>query len=253
MKSPGVYRIFNKINKRSYIGSSSVDWRGRRNNHVCLLRKGVHSSSKLQEDWIKHGPEAFEFFNICECPPDKVLDLEEAACKTYNAFDDNLGYNTAKISGPRFRGGRPAGERKIRFSRLISLKNAKKISELFKIPEGELIQIEHGYSSGWRVGWKEEHKDKNPIIGMRDICPNEANFYNDIELFNITMSEPREMSKVTELDKLRRENYKIVSDAEALKIKNETEIQELRMEIDRMEIMDLNEDASYSTPRRMMV
>lgn len=55
----GIYLIVCTRNKKSYVGrSEDIDKRIR--NHFYTLRKGIHQNVKLQHDYDKFGPEAFE-------------------------------------------------------------------------------------------------------------------------------------------------------------------------------------------------
>jgi len=127
MKSPGVYRIFCKATKRNYVGSSSKDWRNRRNGHIFLLKHGKHPSKKMQEDWNKHGPDQFSFILVCECPSDRAIELERAASVEFKAFCPEMGYNTMPISDNRFNAGR-RGSGLVRFSAMVRPETAERLA-----------------------------------------------------------------------------------------------------------------------------
>lgn len=55
----GVYRIYNTVDKKSYIGSSS-DVGKRLHEHITELRNGTHPNYRLSEGWRRDGPSAFE-------------------------------------------------------------------------------------------------------------------------------------------------------------------------------------------------
>lgn len=57
---PAVYRIRNKYNGDSYIGSASR-YSMRIGGHMSLLRKGKHHSKRLQESFNKLGFDGFVF------------------------------------------------------------------------------------------------------------------------------------------------------------------------------------------------
>lgn len=192
MKSPGVYRIFNKATKRSYVGSSSKDWANRRNGHLCLLRNGKHPSKAMQKDWNKYGPESFVFFLVAECGPEGVLALEEAACKEFGCFDKDRGYNNKPISGPRFRGGRPCGG-KIRFSRMVSHAKAKKISELLDLDDETFISLELGSSSG--VVYRH-----NGSIKVSGLSEPDAGIFGTKDMVDKVNAELKEIVKAHESD-----------------------------------------------------
>ena len=56
----GIYKIFNTSTGKSYVGSA-VDIDRRWADHKKLLKQGNHHSKKLQNSWLKHGQECFEF------------------------------------------------------------------------------------------------------------------------------------------------------------------------------------------------
>lgn len=106
VKSPGVYRIFNKITRKNFIGASLKDWRGRQAHQLCMLRKGAHPCKALQEDWSKYGEQAFEFHLFSEC---KEEDLKEKLSQAQAAFLWFGGYNEEKYPN-RFSAGRLKNE-----------------------------------------------------------------------------------------------------------------------------------------------
>lgn len=55
-----IYIIINLNNNKCYIGST-VNFRKRKNEHLRMLRKGIHHSSHLQKSWDKYKEESFVF------------------------------------------------------------------------------------------------------------------------------------------------------------------------------------------------
>ena len=95
-----VYKIQNTETGQVYIGQSTA-YKGRWNTHKSRLRRNKHSNPKLQEDYNKYGPDAFEFKIIKEFPPDTTSDIllkEEIKMITeYNQRGENL-YNIIRES-----------------------------------------------------------------------------------------------------------------------------------------------------------
>lgn len=93
MKKSGVYQILNKVNGKSYIGSSiNLTWR--KTKHFTELRNNKHHSIILQKAFIKYGENNFEFKVLTNTLPEHLIKLEQW-------FIDNLKpeYNVCKIAG----------------------------------------------------------------------------------------------------------------------------------------------------------
>lgn len=74
----GIYEIVNLANGKRYIGSAvSIDRRWR--EHLNRLRAGKHKNRYLQAAWLKYGEESFEFLILMDCPPERLIDAEQAA------------------------------------------------------------------------------------------------------------------------------------------------------------------------------
>lgn len=162
MKSPGVYRIFCKKNGRNYVGSSTKDWRNRRNGHVCLLKAGKHPSKKMQADWNLYGPSEFLFLLVCECEADRAIEIEKASAETFKAFCPEMGYNTSPIREGRFRAGRKASGGTVRFSRMVKPETARKLAEMLSVEKNGIVRLEHASVRGLKHGLGEAPR----IIGF---------------------------------------------------------------------------------------
>lgn len=88
----GVYAIYNCINDKAYVGSSS-NLAGRFRSHLSELRKGVHYNEPLQRSWNKHGEENFIFLTLDLCPVIDLTDREQWFMDTWNVLDRAFGYN----------------------------------------------------------------------------------------------------------------------------------------------------------------
>lgn len=60
-KTTGIYRITNKINGKSYIGKTGMNFGDRWDSHRSLLNAGKHDNKHLQSAWNKYGAKQFEF------------------------------------------------------------------------------------------------------------------------------------------------------------------------------------------------
>lgn len=89
----GIYKIINKINSRSYIGSS-VCIETRWKVHKNLLTKNVHWNDHLQRAWNKYGEENFSFEVI-----EEVLDRTRLLDREQHYLDNEKHkYNFAEIA-----------------------------------------------------------------------------------------------------------------------------------------------------------
>jgi hypothetical protein len=86
----GVYRFLNKLNQRSYVGSSN-DTGARGLEHIGLLNDLVHHNELLQEDWNKMGASAFIFEFLERAGVEELALLELKHVQLTGAYD--VGYN----------------------------------------------------------------------------------------------------------------------------------------------------------------
>lgn len=88
-----IYQIKNKKTNKSYIGQTTNLFRKRKNQHLSLLRKGIHKNPHLQNAWNKYGEVNFKFTEIAKCKSLKKLNELEA--KLIN----ELGYYNLRTGG----------------------------------------------------------------------------------------------------------------------------------------------------------
>lgn len=95
----GIYRIFNTITSKSYVGSSK-NLRSRQQNHLNGLKCNRHHSSKLQKSWDKYGADAFwyeilEFIDTLE----ELIPREQFWIDKLSSTSREYGYNIALLAG----------------------------------------------------------------------------------------------------------------------------------------------------------
>lgn len=93
----GIYKIINKINNKTYIGSST-DIKKRWRDHKWYLKENKHHNPHLQSAWNKYGKENFEFIVELECSVDELLSFENSFILKYNSMNRDYGYN---VNDPR--------------------------------------------------------------------------------------------------------------------------------------------------------
>src|SRR5438270_259824 len=73
----GVYRVRNKVNGKTLIGSS-VNLPAILNRHRSELRMGGHRNRALQNDWNQFGADAFEFEELDHLQPSEQAGYDPA-------------------------------------------------------------------------------------------------------------------------------------------------------------------------------
>lgn len=76
MKTSGIYQIINKVNGKSYIGSS-IRLNKRWKRHLTDLKCNVHHSLALQRAFHKYGSDNFEFNVLENCEEVLLLEREQ--------------------------------------------------------------------------------------------------------------------------------------------------------------------------------
>jgi group I intron endonuclease len=134
----GIYFIINTTNNAIYVGSTTLSFRVRWNQHISNLNNDKHHCSHLQNAWNKYGSDAFEW-RIVEVidNPDIVLSREQywIDYRLFN-FPRWQTYNACSIAGS-VRGIKHSQERidKTRAKLKLTLSNPevrRKISERTK-------------------------------------------------------------------------------------------------------------------------
>lgn len=90
----GVYKIENKINKNTYIGSSKCIEK-RWSEHMRLLNNNSHHCIRFQNDWNKFDISNFNFSVVEICKEKDLIKREQYYIDYY--FEKNIIYNTNLI------------------------------------------------------------------------------------------------------------------------------------------------------------
>jgi group I intron endonuclease len=105
--SCGIYMIFNKINNKKYIGSTSNNFYQRWYQHINNLNKNTHYNKFLQLSWNKYSENNFKFIiiNIINKINDNTLfkkiifDNEQKYLDLYDCYKP-YGYNLKSVNSP---------------------------------------------------------------------------------------------------------------------------------------------------------
>lgn len=134
-KRSGIYQIKNTLNNKVYVGSA-VDIKQRWRIHKHKLNKLKHHSKKLQNSWLKHGENSFEFL-VLEYIEDKtrLIEKEQFWIDELKAAGIN-GYNVCSVAGSTL-GVSPSYETRCKISASLtgmklSEDTKRKISEFHK-------------------------------------------------------------------------------------------------------------------------
>jgi group I intron endonuclease len=86
----GIYRIYNTVNGKSYIGKD-VRFPVRVRQHFKGLEEGLHYNTHFQRSFDKYGREAFQFELIEKCEKEELAEREKHHINSYNSLEK--GYN----------------------------------------------------------------------------------------------------------------------------------------------------------------
>ena len=183
----GIYEIVNLANGKRYIGSAvSIDRRWR--EHLNHLRAGKHKNRYLQAAWLKYGEESFEFLILMDCPPERLIEEEQAAidrmAPEYNlspTAGSTLGFKFSKESRAKLsRAMMGKGKGVPRDPALVAKTAAahrgkvrppetgQKISEKLKGRQRDPAQVESTASK--LRGRKRQPEDVKHLIGNKHAC-----------------------------------------------------------------------------------
>jgi group I intron endonuclease len=85
----GIYSILNKLNNKTYIGSS-CDIERRWRHHRQNLNKGIHHCIHLQRAWNKYGEKHFIFNIEQQCKRNKLISIEQSYLNQAKANPKNI-------------------------------------------------------------------------------------------------------------------------------------------------------------------
>lgn len=155
LENCGIYRFYNTINGKSYIGKSN-NLTHRISEHLRRLRHGNDGCVILNRAWQKYGEENFAYEIVCYCDEDELNEKEVEYIAKYNSFED--GYNCTKggdgITGFHHTDDTKEIIRQTSTGRLHTEESKKKMSEYWK---GRVFSEEH--KAKMSAAWTPERKE----------------------------------------------------------------------------------------------
>lgn len=165
MKS-GIYKIFNRVSEKFYIGSA-VSFKARWTSHKTALNRQDHKNSALQASWNLHGEAAFEFIILEHCERDRLFEREQFWIDWTRCCDRTIGYNLFPTAGSAL-GTKWTEQRKARArARMAGFKHSPESIQKMKRVHGNRSQEACAKISAGKMGHtvSEETKAK---IGARN-------------------------------------------------------------------------------------
>lgn len=95
----GIYTITNLINGKIYVGSTTLSFNRRKNDHFSYLKRNKHSNKHLQFAYNKYGESNFKFEILEECSPEYCLSQEQYWINMLNVCSEKYGYNICAVPG----------------------------------------------------------------------------------------------------------------------------------------------------------
>lgn len=98
----GIYRLYNKVTGRSYVGKSK-NIEARIKAHFREMKKGWSETHKrMWQDFDAHGPDSFAYEILEECSVDQLDDREGYWAYKFDVFNPEKGYNTDRWHMPSY-------------------------------------------------------------------------------------------------------------------------------------------------------
>jgi len=117
----GIYRIYNKITGKTYIGSS-INISNRKYKHFWLLKNNNHDNIFLQNSFNKFGESEFIFEVVEYCEPCDLIIRENHYINLFKSNISKFGFNLATVN--EFRRNKYNDEVKIKLSKFNLEKNS---------------------------------------------------------------------------------------------------------------------------------
>ena len=125
-KTSGIYKLYNIITNKIYVGYSiNIHYRVN-NQHLYELRTKKHKNKQLQKDFDDFGKESFDFFVLQDVEEiENLVIVEMEWMKKLNVFNENIGYNIATNNSIR-KGWKHTEEAKIKIGTASKKQKGKK-------------------------------------------------------------------------------------------------------------------------------
>lgn len=165
MKISGVYQILNKVNNKSYIGSS-INIHARWARHICDLNNNVHHSLYLQRAWNKYGKDSFIFTILEERDKEDLIKREDYFFSFYRP-EYNICPTAKNALGMKHT--KESSDKKRAYALANNVKppppKTKKVTKLDYITSEELVTYNSISEACFSVG-----RDYNFVTTISDVC-----------------------------------------------------------------------------------
>lgn len=177
VNSSGIYRITNKVNGSTYVGSA-INFKKRWSWHRKDLKAKRHRNKYLQNAWHDYGEDTFIFSILEICAKEKLIEREQYWINSFNCVRPN-GYNLAPIAGNSLGIKRSDETKKLQRSLKLGRKLSKEHKEQISLSlKGKVTSEETKRKIGkahlgnkWGLGFKHSEetkakmrKPKKPLI-----------------------------------------------------------------------------------------
>lgn len=163
VKKSGIYCIFNRVNKKMYIGSA-VNLKRRKTVHFCTLKSNSHFNGYLQNAYNKYSKENFLFVILEYVEPSNLINREQYWIDYIGI--ENL-YNSRPIANSPL--GTTRGKTSIEKQKYTYAKNGgsklRKPVHQINIKSGDIIKT-------WNSVYEAAQTLKISPSNIRDVCRN---------------------------------------------------------------------------------
>lgn len=177
----GIYKIFNIVNEKVYIGQS-INIKARWKDHIHSLNRGDSRCTLLQRAWNKYGQDNFSFEILELCSEDMLDDTETKYIDLYDSCNVHKGYNI-ETGGNQHKHLSDETKRKIREAHLgvkASDETRKKMSESRMGDKNPMYGQTHSNEAKRKISEARKGKPGHPCSDYQKECARLANLGKEV-------------------------------------------------------------------------